>query len=54
MKYVTAFFMAWGNFLKIPCPVKKWDEKLNKLKSCYPTSVMTSLNELRNSYFEEK
>ena len=23
--------MAWGNFLNIPCPVKKWDEKLNKL-----------------------
>ncbi len=26
----TAFFMAWGNFLNIPCPVKKWDPKLNK------------------------
>lgn len=29
-KYVTAFFMAWGNFLRIPCPVKKWDDKLKK------------------------
>ncbi|MCQ2551137.1 MAG: adenosylcobinamide-GDP ribazoletransferase [Clostridia bacterium] len=29
-KLVTAFFMAWGNFLKIPCPVKRWDVKLNK------------------------
>ncbi len=29
MKYITAFFMAWGNFLTLPCPVKKWDSKLN-------------------------
>lgn len=31
MKLITAFFMAWGNFLKIPCPVKRWDSKLNKM-----------------------
>ena len=29
-KYITAFFMAWGNFLAIPCPVKKWDNNLKK------------------------
>lgn len=29
-KYLTAFFMAWGNFLSIPCPVKRWDENLRK------------------------
>lgn len=28
MDYLNAFFMAWGFFLRIPCPVKKWDEKL--------------------------
>lgn len=22
--------MAWGNFLRIPCPVKKWDESLKR------------------------
>lgn len=27
MKYRTAFFMAWGNFLSIPCPSKKWDQE---------------------------
>ncbi len=27
MKYITSFFMAWGTFLAIPCPVKKWDKK---------------------------
>ena len=26
MKIVTAFFMAWGYFLALPCPYKKWDE----------------------------
>ena len=29
-KLITAFFMAWGNFLRIPCPVKKWDDSLKK------------------------
>ncbi len=27
MKIVTAFFMAWGYFLALPCPYKKWDDK---------------------------
>lgn len=31
--------MAWGNFLKIPCPVKKWDSKLNKLMLGFLPSV---------------
>ena len=26
MKAITGFFMAWGSFLSIPCPYKKWDE----------------------------
>lgn len=28
MKLVTGFFMAWGNFLSLPCPYKKWDNSL--------------------------
>ena len=31
MRYITAFFMAWGNFLVIPCPCKLWDSRLNRL-----------------------
>lgn len=29
--FITAFFMAWGNFTIIPCPFKKWDMKARKL-----------------------
>ncbi|MCR5808872.1 MAG: adenosylcobinamide-GDP ribazoletransferase [Clostridiales bacterium] len=25
--WLHAFFMAWGMFLAVPCPYKKWDEK---------------------------
>ena len=32
MKYITAFFMAWGNFCAIPCPCKLWDNELRKLQ----------------------
>lgn len=28
--FLTAFMMAWGNFLSLPCPKKVWDEKLKK------------------------
>lgn len=28
---ITAFFMAWGNFITLPCPYKKWDNKLKNL-----------------------
>ena len=28
MKIITGLFMAWGNFLSLPCPVKKWDNDL--------------------------
>ncbi len=31
MKYVTAFFMAWGNFFAIPCPLKRWNSKYTSL-----------------------
>ena len=26
MKLITGFFMAWGTFLSIPCPVRRWEE----------------------------
>ena len=29
-KNITAFMMAWGNFLSIPCPKKIWDNNLKK------------------------
>lgn len=28
MKIIIAFFMAWGNFIALPCPYKKWDGRL--------------------------
>ena len=31
MRYVIALFMAWGNFLTLPCPYKRWDGKLKNL-----------------------
>jgi adenosylcobinamide-GDP ribazoletransferase len=38
-KYTTAFFMAWGGFLSIPCPCKKWDTKLKNLMLGFLPSV---------------
>jgi len=32
MKYITAFFMAWGNFFAVPCPCKLWDNNLRRLQ----------------------
>lgn len=31
MQYIIGFFMAWGNFLSLPCPYKKWDGKLKNI-----------------------
>ena len=28
MKLLTGFWMAWGNFLALPCPCKKWDNDM--------------------------
>lgn len=30
-KAVTAFFMSWGMFLAIPCPLRRWDNALRPL-----------------------
>lgn len=36
-KYRTGFFMAWGMFLSIPCPSKKWDEDCrSEMLTCFP------------------
>lgn len=32
MKLITAFFMAWGNFFAVPCPLKLWDNNLRRLQ----------------------
>ena len=39
MKVITAFFMAWGNFLTIPCPYKKWDNDLKNTMLAFLPSV---------------
>lgn len=31
MKVVIGFFMAWGNFITLPCPYKKWDSSLKNM-----------------------
>lgn len=31
MKFITAFFMAWGNFITLPCPSRKWEGKYKNL-----------------------
>ena len=38
MKFITGLFMAWGNFLSIPCPFKRWDADLkNYMLGFLPT-----------------
>ena len=39
MKVITAFFMAWGNFIVLPCPYKKWDGKLKNLMLAFLPAV---------------
>lgn len=31
MKYITGFFMTWGNFCTLPCPCKLWDGKYKSI-----------------------
>ena len=38
---LTALSMAWGNFLSLPCPYKRWDNNLkNAMLACLPTIGM--------------
>ena len=39
MKFITGFFMAWGNFLALPCPYKKWDSSLNNIMLAFLPSI---------------
>lgn len=38
-KLITGFFMAWGNFLTLPCPYKHWDNKLKNMMLAFLPSV---------------
>ncbi|MBR3755763.1 MAG: adenosylcobinamide-GDP ribazoletransferase [Firmicutes bacterium] len=31
MKVIIGFFMAWGNFITLPCPYKRWDNNLKNM-----------------------
>ena len=35
MKIFIGLFMAWGNFLTVPCPLKKWDNDLKNYTVSY-------------------
>ena len=37
--FVIGFFMAWGNFLTIPCPYKRWDSNLKNTMLAFLPSV---------------
>lgn len=39
MKFVIAFFMAWGNFLTLPCPYKRWDNELKNMMLAFLPSI---------------
>ncbi len=39
MKLIIAFFMAWGNFITLPCPYKRWDGALKNLMLAFLPSV---------------
>ena len=35
--WIYGFFMAWGMFLAVPCPLKIWNEKArSKMICCLP------------------
>jgi len=38
-KLITGFFMAWGNFLTLPCPYKKWNNDLKDMMLSFLPSV---------------
>lgn len=39
MKFITGFFMAWGNFITLPCPYKRWDGQLKNMMLAFLPSV---------------
>ena len=38
-KVITAFFMAWGYFLSLPCPYKKWDNSQKHLMLAFLPAI---------------
>ncbi len=38
-KFITAFFMAWGYFLALPCPHKKWDNSSQHLMLAFLPAI---------------
>lgn len=39
MKFIIGFFMAWGNFITLPCPYKRWDSKLKNMMLAFLPGV---------------
>lgn len=39
MKFIIGFFMAWGNFITLPCPYKRWDSSLKNMMLAFLPSV---------------
>ncbi len=39
MKFIIGFFMAWGNFITLPCPYKRWDGSLKNMMLAFLPSV---------------
>ncbi|MGC2873419.1 adenosylcobinamide-GDP ribazoletransferase [Ihubacter sp. mB4P-1] len=39
MKFIIGFFMAWGNFITLPCPYKRWDSTLKNMMLAFLPSV---------------
>ncbi len=37
--FVIGFFMAWGNFLTLPCPYKRWDSGLKNMMLAFLPGV---------------
>ncbi|MGF6376308.1 adenosylcobinamide-GDP ribazoletransferase [Clostridiales Family XIII bacterium PM5-7] len=39
MNYIIGFFMAWGNFITLPCPYKRWESNLKNMMLAFLPSV---------------
>ncbi|MEE0742439.1 MAG: adenosylcobinamide-GDP ribazoletransferase [Emergencia sp.] len=39
MKFIIGFFMAWGNFITLPCPLRRWDNRLKNMMLAFLPSV---------------
>ena len=38
-KFIIGFFMAWGNFITLPCPYKRWDSQLKNMMLAFLPSM---------------